>query len=241
MSMFDGNNGWPTFGQDPQPEPQPAYAQPEQPAYDAQPAPEQPAAEYAQPETPAAEPEPAATEAAEAETQTEAAPEQPAGDAGQAAPEADDAKPEAESKTERKPARPRPEFAWTADRVRKVREALAALDDERTRRVVAAIAGGDPDDVDRLALQVLKGSLAGPIGLLVAWHDEPDGMRRAIAIGGDQERDAQAVRKAARVAVVIDPALEGTVKPTGSKPTELQYALATAAPDLDVDSVRGLA
>lgn len=142
--------------------------------------------------------------------------------------------------------RPRPKraktaFAWTVDRVRQAREALALLDDERARNVVAAATDVDADDVDRLALTVLKGSLAQPAGLLVAWHDESDAMRRAIDVGRTLDKDAALVRRAARIMLALDPTLAGSVKPTGSSPTDLQYALASAAPGLDVDAVRGLA
>lgn len=146
------------------------------------------------------------------------------------------------------PAEPRPRpkraktaFAWTVDRVRQAREALALLDDERARNVVAAATDVDADDVDRLALTVLKGSLAQPAGLLVAWHDESDAMRRAIDVGRTLDKDAALVRRAARIMLALDPTLAGSVKPTGSSPTDLQYALASAAPGLDVDAVRGLA
>ncbi|WP_144098965.1 hypothetical protein, partial [Bifidobacterium longum] len=141
--------------------------------------------------------------------------------------------------------RPRPKraktaFAWTVDRVRQAREALAFLDDERARDVVAAATDVDADDVDRLALTVLKGSLAQPAGLLVAWHDESDAMRRAIDVGRMLDKDAALVRSAAKIMLALDPTLAGSVKPTGSSPTDLQYALASAAPGLDVDAVRGL-
>ncbi|MBT1164562.1 hypothetical protein [Bifidobacterium felsineum] len=180
-----------------------------------------------EPESRSGQEAPAASEPAVPEPAVEAEPE-PASD------------PVAEPKGEGK-SKPRPEFTWTADRVRKVREALDVLDDERTRSVVAEIAGGDPSDVDRLALHVLKGSLAAPIRLLVAWHDEQDGFKRVIMIGMDLEKDVKLVRKAARVAVILNPELAGVVKPTGSKPAELQYALAQHAPELDVDALKALA
>lgn len=135
----------------------------------------------------------------------------------------------------------RPAFAWTADRVRRVREALDGLKDERTRSVVAAISDADAADTDRLALALLRGGLAGPVGLVLAWHDEPDPLRRAIGIGSMLEKDAPMVRRAARVMLVLDPGLEGSVRPSGSNATDLQYALASAAPDLDVSPIRGLA
>ena len=140
---------------------------------------------------------------------------EPQSDAGPAEPKAVEARP--------RPKRSRPAFAWTADRVRQAREALALLDDGRTRRVVASAVDVDADDADRLALAVLKGGLSAPVGLLVAWHDETDPLRRAILVGQALEKD-----------------VAGSVKPTGSSPTDLQYALASAAPGLDVDAVRGL-
>lgn len=139
-----------------------------------------------------------------------------------------------------RPKRSRPAFAWTADRVRQAREALALLDDGRTRRVVASAVDVDADDADRLALAVLKGGLSAPVGLLVAWHDETDPLRRAILVGQALEKDVAGVRRAARIMLALDPDLAGSVKPTGSSPTDLQYALASAAPGLDVDAVRGL-
>ena len=160
-----------------------------------------------------------------------AAPE-PQSDAGPAEPKAVEARP--------RPKRAKTAFAWTVDRVRQAREALAFLDDERARDVVAAATDVDADDVDRLALTVLKGSLAQPAGLLVAWHDESDAMRRAIDVGRMLDKDAALVRRAARIMLALDPTLAGSVKPTGSSPTDLQYALASAAPGLDVDAVRGL-
>ena len=72
------------------------------------------------------------------------------------------------AKSRPRPKRAKTAFAWTVDRVRQAREALAFLDDERARNVVAAATDVDADDVDRLALTVLKGSLAQPAGLLVA-------------------------------------------------------------------------
>lgn len=183
---------------------------------------------FPQPE-PAPEPAPDVPEPA---PDVPAAPE-PQSDAGPAEPKAAESRP--------RPKRSRPAFAWTADRVRQAREALALLDDGRTRRVVAAAADVDADDVDRLALAVLKGGLAQPAGLLVAWHDESDAMRRAIDVGRMLDKDAALVRRAARIMLALDPTLAGSVKPTGSSPTDLQYALASAAPGLDVDAVRGLA
>lgn len=158
---------------------------------------------------------------------------EPQSDAGPAEPKAVEARP--------RPKRAKTAFAWTVDRVRQAREALAFLDDERARNVVAAVADVDADDVDRLALTVLKGSLAQPAGLLVAWHDESDAMRRAIDVGRMLDKDAALVRRAAKIMLALDPTLAGSVKPTGSSPTDLQYALASAAPGLDVDAVRGLA
>lgn len=157
---------------------------------------------------------------------------EPQSDAGPAEPKAVEARP--------RPKRSRPAFAWTADRVRQAREALALLDDGRTRRVVASAVDVDADDADRLALAVLKGGLSAPVGLLVAWHDETDPLRRAILVGQALEKDVAGVRRAARIMLALDPDLAGSVKPTGSSPTDLQYALASAAPGLDVDAVRGL-
>lgn len=183
-----------------------------------EPVPDVPAASEPAPDVPAA---------------SESAPDVPAAPEPQSDAKAVEARP--------RPKRARPAFAWTADRVRQAREALALLDDGRTRRVVASAADVDADDADRLALAVLKGSLAQPAGLLVAWHDETDPLRRAILVGQALEKDMAGVRRAARVALALDPDLAGSVKPTGSSPTDLQYALASAAPGLDVDAVRGLA
>ena len=129
-----------------------------------------------------ADPRPETEPRPEAEERSEAA----AGDVGHGP-----------AKAKARPRRPRPAFAWTADRVRQVRDALDGLKDERTRGVVAAIS------------------------ML--------------------EKDAGLVRRAARVMLVLDPGLEGTVRPSGSNATDLQYALASAAPDLDVSPIRGLA
>jgi len=173
-----------------------------------------------------ADPRPETEPRPEAEERSEAA----AGDVGHGP-----------AKAKARPRRPRPAFAWTADRVRQVRDALDGLKDERTRGVVAAISDADAADTDRLALALLKGGLAGPVGLVLAWHDETDPLRRAIGIGSMLEKDAGLVRRAARVMLVLDPGLEGTVRPSGSNATDLQYALASAAPDLDVSPIRGLA
>ena len=183
-----------------------------------------------QPEPVPAAPEPVPA-APEPVPDVPAVPE-PQSDAGPAEPKAVEARP--------RPKRSRPAFAWTADRVRQAREALALLDDGRTRRVVASAVDVDADDADRLALAVLKGGLSAPVGLLVAWHDETDPLRRAILVGQALEKDVAGVRRAARIMLALDPDLAGSVKPTGSSPTDLQYALASAAPGLDVDAVRGL-
>ena len=183
-----------------------------------------------QPEPVPATPEPVPA-APEPVPDVPAVPE-PQSDAGPAEPKAVEARP--------RPKRSRPAFAWTADRVRQAREALALLDDGRTRRVVASAVDVDADDADRLALAVLKGGLSAPVGLLVAWHDETDPLRRAILVGQALEKDVAGVRRAARIMLALDPDLAGSVKPTGSSPTDLQYALASAAPGLDVDAVRGL-
>ena len=183
-----------------------------------------------QPEPVPAAPEPVPA-APEPVPDVPAVPE-PQSDAGPAEPKAVEARP--------RPKRSRPAFAWTADRVRQAREALALLDDGRTRRVVASAVDVDADDADRLALAVLKCGLSAQVGLLVAWHDETDAMRRAIDVGRMLDKDAALVRRAARIMLALDPTLAGSVKPTGSSPTDLQYALASAAPGLDVDAVRGL-
>ena len=143
-----------------------------------------------------ADPRPETEPRPEAEERSEAA----AGDVGHGP-----------AKAKARPRRPRPAFAWTADRVRQAREALALLDDGRTRRGVASAADVDADDADRLALAVLKGGLSAPVGLLVAWHDETDPLRRAILVGQALEKDMAGVRRAARVALALAPDLAGSV------------------------------
>lgn len=167
--------------------------------------------------------------------------QRPAASEPAAAPEPEPVAAPGPARAKARPRGARPAFAWTADRVRRVRDALDGLKDERTRGVVAAISDADAADTDRLALALLKGGLAGPVGLVLAWHDETDPLRRAIGIGSMLEKDAGLVRRAARVMLVLDPGLEGTVRPSGSNATDLQYALASAAPDLDVSPIRGLA
>lgn len=173
---------------------------------------------------PAPAPEPEARERpVEADPETASAPEP--------AQAADKPKPEPRSK--RKPA------AVNKSMVRQVRDTLDLLADERTRAIVAALANRDGGDVDALAVAVINGVTRAPARLLVELHDEPSGVKRAIRLVGEQEKDAALVRALARIAVVLDPALADRLKKNGGM--TIAEVVAESAADLDVTPVRGLA
>lgn len=123
--------------------------------------------------------------------------------------------------------------------VRQVRDTLDLLADERTRAIVAALANRDTADVDALAVAVINGVTRAPARLLVELHDEPSGVKRAIRLVGEQEKDAALVRALARIAVVLDPALADRLKKNGGM--TIAEVVAESAADLDVTPVRGLA
>ena len=122
--------------------------------------------------------------------------------------------------------------AVSAQTVERVAGAARALDDERTRQVVAAASGRD-DDV-RLVEAVLDGRLSAPASLLTSLHDEPDGAARVKLA---MKADARVLRDAVRAANLLG---APDLKASGNQ-MNVAVDLAYAASGVDVEPVRGLA
>lgn len=210
MDLYDSNepNGWTT----------PSYDAPQADAY-AEPAPETPV----EPESPV-EPEqpeqPVAGETAE--------PESPEAPAGPEAPE--QSKPAVRSKAKASEFNPR--------LVRRVREALALLESDGARALVAAASRKPEGDVDRLAVALLDGEAKEPAALLVALHDEPNQLERMKTVMAAQERDTDRVKAVGRMAAALNPDRATDYRKTG---WDLAGVLAETAGDWDVEAARGLA
>ncbi|MBT1161851.1 hypothetical protein [Bifidobacterium sp. SO1] len=131
-------------------------------------------------------------------------------------------------------------FQWSADRIRQARSAFDAVADPTAAHVVATVANVPEDDPDRIALAVLKGTVAGPASLLVRAHDEQDAVKRTILLVGVLEKDNTLIRQTARVALALDAGLEDRLKPQGGSPMELATVLAQSANGLNVDPIRRL-
>lgn len=140
----------------------------------------------------------------------------------------------------RKPAKTTASNPWTVDRVKRVRTVLSLLDDPITKHVVAGLSNTDEQDVDKLAVNVLKGGLVEPVRLLVHAHDEQDLVKRTILLVGVLEKDNTLIRQAARIAILLDESLNDLLKPAGGAPMELATVLAQSAGRLNVDPIRGL-